>query len=596
MYVTATFVLIMIAVLFSNSNVFSGITSPKGWEEEVYVDTNPEPVPKKIDIRSGFIPFTRNYMDPVHMHYRPQQFEITDIFHVTLAKNEFEPLIVGLYATRDVDNIRLELSGLRSDNDELKQEQIEIRKIEMRAVLPKGNRGDKKKYRLIPSILRLTNSTQLIKGQTAAFWITVSSSKDSTAGDYFGELLIKTDEKIIRTFKMHVTILPFALEEIPDKSFALLYTPTNLPPEMEGNARVLLRDMRAHGMTAYSPIASAWGEPLAFDESGRPEIKRLVHHLQMAKEEGFYQPSIVNINKLIRTGRPRNDANYRKFDEDIDIPNLKKLVMFLEGKRKDNNWPEIIYLPIDEPGCHTDKAGTRREEIAVQVLRILHDLNVPGATTVADLVDNKHRRIPRWKNVAGWWEKMRPYCSVRIYANGYPEGKTSLVHEMKDAELRGHSVMLYENSAVMGTSPCVSRMYFGFYGWKTGVSGITAWTHPTLGNAMIHNVWIDRKQRKRDTESYFTDRNWKLPPSTVSWEMVREGIDDAKYMYLFQKMLRGRSKIDNKYKKLTEDIRNAVNSAGMSQKKPECNLSGQKFSNFRRALSLSIMEMKASAY
>ena len=145
------FLFIVSTFLFSDSSVFSAITSPKGWEEEVFVNTAPEPVPGKADRRSGFIPFTRNYMDPIHVNSRPQQFEITDTFHVTLAKNEFEPLIVGLYAVRNVDNVRLELSGLRSENDELKPEQFEIRKIEMRAVLPDGSRRGAKKYRLIPA-------------------------------------------------------------------------------------------------------------------------------------------------------------------------------------------------------------------------------------------------------------------------------------------------------------------------------------------------------------------------------------------------------------------------------------------------------------
>ena len=312
--------------------------------------------------------------------------------------------------------------------------------------------------------------------------------------------------------------------------------------------------------------------------------------MQWARDEGFWGPTLLNISKLIRTGRPNLDANYTKFDESIDIPNLKRLVLFLEEERKKNGWPEIIYLPIDEPGCFTDRAGTNREEMAVLLLKTLQDLKIRGATTVADLVDNKHRKLPRWKNVVGWWEKIRPYCSVRIYANGYPEGRTSLQNEIRDAKLRGHEVMLYENTSTMGIDPGVSRMYFGFYGWRMDVKGITAWTHPLLGNTTVHHVWADWKERKRESERYFRDKNWELPPTTVCWEMVREGIDDAKYLFAFQKALKKNDSFSDKYSSLLEEIRTAIDSTKMSNKKPQSYWRGKRFSYFRQRITQTILE------
>ena len=515
-----------------------GIEVPLGWrEEKIYVERKPEPPTTKIDISSGFIPYARNYMDPIYMESRPQDEEISDVFGITLARGEYEPFIVALYGLKDLDNISIKIENVRSGRDEIPTNQFEVRKIESRAVLPKGRRKGAKRYRLIPSLLRITDSPDLKRGQTTAFWITVHALEENVPGNYNGQILISRNGKTLRTLKLELTILPFILEEIPDRTFATLYTPTNLSPRMERNARILLKDLRAHGMTSYSPTVSAWGKPLSFDEKGRPKISTLLNHLQWAKEEGFWAPTILNIQKLIRAGRPNLDANYSKFDERVDIPNLKKLVLYLETERNKYNWPEIIYLSIDEPGSFTDQAGTKREEMAVLLLKTLYELNVRGATTVDSLVDNKHRKLPRWKNVVGWWEKIKPYCTMRIYHNGYPEGETSLKNEMKDAAKRGHEVMLYENTSTMGIDPRVSRMYFGFYGWRTGVRGITSWTHPTLGKATIHHVWTDREEKRRDRLSYFHDKNWKVPPTTVCWEMVREGIDDAKYLHMFEKKL-----------------------------------------------------------
>ena len=580
---------ILLAFLLIPTAVF-GIVVPEGWKEVGYfVETAPEPIPNQVDRISGFIPFRRNYMEPIYTNSRPKKDEITDSFRVTLAKGEYEPFILALYALKNLDNIKVKLHNIRSKDAEISNDQIEVRRIEYRAVLPKGRRRGAKRYKLIPSLLKLASSADLKKGKTTAFWITVHALKKDVPGNYKGRIVISRNGKTIRTLKLDVIILPFVLEEIPDKTFAALYTPCSLSPEMERNARILLRDMRAHGMTSYSPIVSAWGKPMTFDKKGIPKVSNLVHHLQWAEEEGFRAPTLLNIQKLIRAGRPNLDANYTKFDKNVDIPNLKRLVLFLEEQRKENKWPEIIYIPIDEPGCFTDQAGTKREEMGVLLLKALKELNVRGATTVADPVDNKHRKLPRWKKVVGWWERMRPYCNVRIYANGYPEGKTSLANEIKDSNARGHEVMLYENSSAMGINPTISRMYFGFYGWRTGAKGITSWTHPLLGNATVHHVWADWKERRKDRLSYFRDKSWELPPSTICWEMVREGIDDAKYLHLLQKA--NEQKKSKKYEDLLNELISAIDSTKMSSKKAQCDWNGDRFSFFRQKIIHGLLEL-----
>ncbi len=584
-YVTAV-------LMLPGAHAFDPLDVPAGWQEEgQFTELVPEPVPGPNDKRAGFIPFSRNYMEPIYSSSRPRRGEITSSFEVTLARGEYEPVVVALYAVRDVGDVRLEIKDVRSPARAIPDNWFEVRKLEYRAVLPRGRKKRDKRYVLVPSILRKTNSARLRKGRTSAFWVTVYAGKDALPGNYSGKILITNQGEVLRTLRLKVRILPFVLEEIPDKVFSVLYTPTNLAPALEENARILMRDMRAHGMNSYSPIVSAWGEPLGFDKLGRPKIERLLNHLEWSKEEGFWQPTLLNINKLIRTGRPASDANYKKFEEEIDIPNLQRLVLYLEEERKRNKWPEIIYIPIDEPGCFTDRAGTRREEIAVKVLRTLSRLGVRGATTIADLVDNKHRKLPRWRNVVGWWDKMRPYCKVRIYCNGFPEGETSLANEIRDAKMRGHQVMLYENSSTMGIDPFVSRMYFGFYGWRTGVMGITAWTHPTWNKATVLHAWDDWQAHRQAVRSYF-ERNWELPPSTVCWEMVREGVDDQKFLYLFEQRLRQKNKPGKKYLELLREIESAVDETRMSAKKPQCNWRGERFSYFRQRIIDGILELE----
>jgi hypothetical protein len=582
------------------ANVFPGVVlcqnaPPDGWQEEdIFVDTTTEPQPSQLDIKSGFIPYSRDYLSPLYINSRPKKGEITDVFKVTLAKGEYEPFVVCLYALEDIKNIQLEIKEVTSETSVLAPNQFEIRKIENRAILPEGLKKGGKRYRLIPSLLKPTDSGGLKRGKTTSFWITVNALPDSISGNYNGEIVLSSFGKITRKLKLHISILPFVLEEIPNKTFAILYTPISLSHMIRRNARILLKDMRTHGMTAYSPIVSAHGQPLEFDTNGLPKVENILQHLQWAAEEDFWRPTLLNFQKVIRAGRPNLDADYTKFEERVDIPNLTKFVSYIESVKSKYNWPEIIYLPIDEPGSFTDKAGTRREELAVFLLKTLQEQNVRGATTVADMVDNKHRRLPRWKNVVGWWDKIKPYCQVRIYMNGYPEGETSLENEIKDANTRGHEVWLYENSSTMGIDPRVSRMYFGFYGWRTGVKGITSWTHPTFDGATVNHAWASSEEKASVRQGYYSNKAWQLPPSTVCWEMVREGIDDAKYLYTLEKLMNNPNTPKDKYLNLKRYLKRAVDSTKMSKKKPECNWNGRQFHNFRNRLIEAILDLKAS--
>ncbi len=572
---------------------FAEIKAPAGWQEvrQGRYQSAGRPSATAADRAAGFIAFTRNYMEPVYAEIPPKPDEVTGTFKIRLAKNEFEPVIVGLYALESRDDIHLAVRDLRSDRGKIADAEIEVRTIQYRAVLPPGRRKGGRQYRLIPSRLELGNKSALTKGRTAAFWLTLKAGIRTGTGVYRGDIIVTAKDKVLRKMALEVTVLPFELKEIPKKTFSALYTPAGLPPRMERNARILMKDMRDHGMTAYSPLVPAWGKPMDLSRSGSNHADMIANHLQWAFEEGFQAPTILNVQKLIRAGRPGLSAGYEKFDENIDIPNLKKLVAILEKTRNQKGWPEIIYLPIDEPGCFTDRAGTKREELAILLLRTLQELDVRAATTVADLVDKKHRRMPRWRNVVGWWDKIQPYTAVRIYLNGYPEGPYSLENEMADAAARGHTVMLYENTSTMGIDPAVSRMYFGFYGWHIGAAGITSWTHPTLGHATLTHAWADWKELRPLQRAYTRDAGWRLPPSTVCWEMVREGIDDAKYLDMFLRLSKENGAGSTKSARLIKELKREVGATGMTAKKPKCDWTGARFAGYRDRLVQAILEL-----
>lgn len=561
---------------------------PQGWEaipeEEVPAGTSPTGTQE--DQRCGFIAYVRDYMTPMAGSARPAREEINAPLAITLARNESEPLLVGVFGLRKLDDVEVVIQPPAMSQPEAGGVKCEIRRLVERAVAADSGAGGVRRFRWVPSLLEPSNRIDIHPHRSTGIWVTVKAAVDTPDGEYRRTLVFLHRGKVIRTLPMHVRVLPLTLVDVPDRSFATLYTPLHPKLVVEGNSRRLLEDLRDHGMNVLSPVLWGDGPPLDLTRDGDRIVGNLVRHLQQAVAVGLNRPVILNLQRVLRTGRPGLDINYTLYDNRFDRAAMAALVRRIEAARRQFSLPEIIYLPIDEPGCFTDQAGTRRNDIAVTLLQDLNLLGVPGATTVADLVDDQHRRLPRWRHVVGQWERMRPYCAVRIYANGYPQGETSLARETEDARVRGHRVMLYENQATMGIDPGISRLYFGYYGRWTGADGVTAWTHPTLGWLTVRHAWQPASfgSTYRD---YFTDPNWRLDTSTVCWEMVREGIEDARYLYLLES--RSSWNPSDTGRLLVNQIMRKTADAGMMSKHPRCDWTGATFWRLRQRIIAALM-------
>jgi len=261
--------------------------------------------------------------------------------------------------------------------------------------------------------------------------------------------------------------------------------------------------------------------------------------VEAALEAGLDGPILWNMQALINAAKGGKqfadfDGKCDNWNEARDLANLGDIVRAAKRLERERRWPEIVFYTIDEPGTQTEdwEIRARRMDIMVKSLKLVDSLGARGTTTVSELVDDRHNTT-RWSPQPGelrrWWDRARPFCAVRIYAYGYPQGKTDLFAEQADAKKRGHQVWFYNNEAVLGNDRYSARVYFGLWGWKVKADGLTAWTR--------------RGQR------------------TVQWELVREGIDDARYLALIEKMLaegRGSSQARQKARKLLADLSAAV--------------------------------------
>lgn len=466
-----------------------------------------------------------NIMDKIEDVEMPSRENKT--IDLTALKGEYEPFTFSLYSERDCRFV-VNHTGFVNWKSSIKPENVKVHRLvkgEGRYGVSDWLLGELKE-----------GGEELPAGRSIRIWVTVHVPETAAAGRYSGLITIRTQDDAEEILPVNLEVLDRKLEDPPDVNFALLYTVSPIgqyyDPELAAGLEPLVlafyRDLRAHGMTSPSPKCTDW----PYREGN---IEGLKAEVSLASEAGLKGPVLWYMSALIngaKGGRRYShyDGKSDNWEEERDLARLKEIVAGAKKAEKEGGWPEVIFIPVDEPGTDTEDPRLNRLRMAIleKSLEVIDSMGARSAATITELVDNRHNRPPH----AGtpdeprrYWFRVRPNCHVRIYGYGYPEGITGISAEKRDAAGRGHEMWFYHNRAVMGTDRHEARTFFGVWGWITGARGLAAWTHPGA--------------------------------RTVQWEIVREGIDDLKYL----KMIEGLQKNDGlppdarrKAEKFLEDV------------------------------------------
>jgi hypothetical protein len=392
---------------------------------------------------------------------------------------------------------------------------IPAARVEVRGL----RRGAKLRWRRTTDwVLDAPGTATAAPGRNACFWGTVHVPENAEPGRYEGALTI-VDGTRSAEVRLVLHVSRATLPDVPGVGFYLLGTVSPygqyhraLKParvrQLRPQVEAFYREFRAHGMTGICPKTSDFPY-----QEGR--IDGLIAEVSAALKAGLRGPVVWNMLALIDAakGGDRYDRNGRmdRWDPKRGLARLRRLHALATAEAKKRGWPELVFYPIDEPGTQYENRTFlyRSMDILLQTTRELHRLGARSHSTLTEPVDDKHNRAPRWSRTPDemrrLWDTCRPTLSIRNYGYGYPQGKTNLAHEIKDARSRDHEIWTYHNPAVMGHDRACARLYFGLWGWKARLDGVTAWTYPG--------------------------------GRTVQFEMVREGIDDHKALALLERLI-----------------------------------------------------------
>jgi hypothetical protein len=417
----------------------------------------------------------------------PRKAQLAAPIRAFAAGDEYEPVSFVVRAMRDLKTLRVEATELKGAAGAIPASQMDLR--------AEG-----------PSTLLVKQESlgELPKDCVRRYFLTVYVAPGTPAGLYEGTLKFTAEGDVAEERPYSLLVLPIQLK---DSSLHMGMCGEWTTGKDAERTMVQIRDALAHGMDGVecghvfrSSLAAKanvqhiiWGlsKPTEEDSLGTgPErFKRAElddEAFRMLKDSGMRPPIVVDLNPVVRY-LPCTDENAELFED---------FVRRIEAKRKEQGLPEFIYQLVDEPNDHfsmDDGRGGRRYGVALFdfFARVLHKVGVRTFITS----NSGARGFDLCEGIRG---QVDVWCTKVI---DDPAEISRWTTDGKELWLYGYS----------GDGKCKGRMRstYGFFAERVKASGVT-----TPAQAEM-NAWNDQEKKNLNM---------------ASWEAIREGIDDSRYI------------------------------------------------------------------
>lgn len=434
--------------------------------------------------------YSQSYMIPFDAHKLDDTAVPAGRFIIQAARNEYEPLLVAIRVGVDLKSVDLRLAGdLQSvSGQKLSQKQFTIRACE-NGVLP------------------LSKPRSIDKGQNLAWWLTLDPNPDLPADRYTGTLQVISDDKVIRTAELVVDLLDIELPR-PKASFFLwhftgYFRPEHATPQLR---RAYYKDMAEHGMTTVTIYGTPdrdgehvdFSKEYGYQKSGTPAdvewgYDQSVPAILDAGLAQDGQPIILLITKEAHDGRPGYDFGSAP-------ENVTRRILDEWFKRK---WPTPLLYVHDEPST------PERIEAVKPILERIKSWNLPVKTVTAGL------DIPSLGHLYDTWIQIQFDINL----------ETIMAAREHKADLWAY------DCRVPYTNAPFDRALYGFWAYRSGVQGVGRWAYHDNEKTYIDDQGIMHGGVGPRLSHIIPSSKGPVP--TVAWEATREGVDDYRYLMLY---------------------------------------------------------------
>ena len=431
----------------------------------------------------GYVVYSDTYLLPFMLYQTPKRSQIVESVSCRLAQDEYEPLMIGVYALKDAGALANVAISVDIDLP------VAVRRVEFTNHWRRWFKPEPKDMpgygglKVPDAGMPLANSIEGVPaGSTRMFWLTFHAPPGTKPGKHEGTVRIAPEGKPETELSLTVTVLPFVLPRA-DIAFGMYsYVTSGLLKDKEYQRKAFL-DMKAHGLTSVT-VYDSESKWVVDPETG----------------EGAYKMG------------PRGEL---------------ELKLIKETGLRPNGIP-IFYTDYDVVGWHPERrpyfgdAGTAAA--AEAILERGRQLGCP------DLVFQAHDEpaVEQTEDYHEWaeaWKKSA--CRMATAMSPLAASQLGYLHDVQILSIGGITPELLAEARRSGSevwcyhhwlghsTPLANRYNTGLYTWGLGLAGNYAWIYYYNG------------------DEYVLVTGAGILPKP-SYEGVREGIDDYRYLRLLE--------------------------------------------------------------
>ncbi|MCE5216241.1 DUF4091 domain-containing protein [bacterium] len=467
---------------------------PEGWHEAAVTAPATGLSPSPEDQSRGWVAFVRDPLQLLEPTTLPWPEECGRELRTVTTRGEYEPLSVGVLALSNLSDLRVTAGELRCGEAIIPADCLDVRFV--RAVrVPVA--GAPRTYRQVPWLLEKRPNLSLQEGQVGQVWVTVWVPADAVAGEYRGALHLSASGRSAADLPIRLRVLPLRL---PPASVSMaMYAQLS---EDDALLRRELTDLREHGIESGGMDLSVVikSRDQVFGEDDLAATRQRCRQVIAAYREVFGKPRFpvafeAGHQIAYYWDTKKNWFSFWEHSPKID-DDLERAIDVVVEEASAAGWNQLQAYLLDEAGAHN------LLDEAVHYYRLAKQ-HRPQLQTWSDLGGG----IAMGHDEIG---KLSPWVDFLSTNRFTPEIARQLLARQKP----------YGIYNGCGDLPAGARLFFGFYGWKTGATSISQWAY----NFNRDNLFRGGGMRGSDDGYVYYGPDGPVP--SILWEAVREGVKD----------------------------------------------------------------------
>ncbi len=467
--------------------------------------------PTDAELERGFMVFGRKANDFVPARYAPTRWDCHTPIRGACPPGEFETIVLGIHALRDLENVRAELGHFEGTlPGPATPPPIDMTLLQVGYGKQALNSQADVRH---PLLLLPPHPIDVPAGDTLQYAVRVDVPDDYPRKIRLLRVDLRVGDSQRTGIQVIVDVARVRLDSA-DATFFMYYSDSYLPAEMATAPMqaAYYRDMAEHGMNSVSLYVVPERET-----DGGYEID--LHHDRRSPpaEPRFSRGMAERIAQRRAAGLASRDRplvlisgggglyDWGAFRD----PDSVRTLMRVGGAL---GWPPLLFYVHDEPNEEGRIGAVRRTFERVY-------LPPPGARTVTALgaygIEHGGELYDVW------------IASLSAIADGLIER----------ARREGKRLWAYD-CRHRGQRPEFDRFVCGLWAWRTGIGGLGQWAY--YSERTLAPDADGRRQAPDDWREWYMIASEAGPIGTVGWEARREGIEDYRALRTLERLVAGR--------------------------------------------------------